>query len=46
MLKVEEVEEHEWKFVYPPKYDPEIRQWLIQKAGKGKRSKTDKVLES
>jgi len=21
MLKVEQVEEHEWRFVYPPKYD-------------------------
>lgn len=26
--------------------EPEIKEWLIQKAGKGKRSKTDKVVKS
>jgi len=55
MLKVEQVGEHEWRFVYPPKYDelmdkfgegielwedPEIKPWLVQNAGKGKRSKS------
>ena len=55
MLKAEQIGEHEWEFVYPPKYDelmdkfgegielwedPEIKQWLIRNAGKGKRSKS------
>jgi len=30
MLKVEQVEEHEWRFVYPPKYDE-----LMDKFGEG-----------